>query len=49
VGAVRRRAANECWQSDFTHWRLAGGGGAEILAWLDDHSRYALLVTRTRQ
>jgi len=36
---------NECWQSDFTHWRLAGGGGAEILAWLDDHSRYALLVT----
>jgi transposase InsO family protein len=36
---------NECWQSDFTHWRLAGGRDAEILAWLDDHSRYALSLT----
>jgi transposase InsO family protein len=36
---------NECWQSDFTHWQLAGGGRAEILAWIDDHSRYALSVT----
>ena len=39
---------NETWQSDFTHYRLAGpGGGAdvEILTWLDDHSRFALSVT----
>jgi transposase InsO family protein len=36
---------NECWQSDFTHWQLAGGAGTEILTWLDDHSRYALSVT----
>ena len=31
---------NECWQSDFTHYRLAGRGGptgrdVEILSWLD--------------
>ena len=36
---------NECWQSDFTHYPLAGGTGIEILTWLDDHSRYALSVT----
>jgi len=36
---------NECWQSDFTHWPLAGGADTEILTWLDDHSRYALRVT----
>jgi transposase InsO family protein len=36
---------NECWQSDFTHYPLAGGTGTEILSWLDDHSRYALRVT----
>jgi transposase len=36
---------NECWQSDFTHYPLAGGTGTEILTWLDDHSRYALRVT----
>jgi transposase InsO family protein len=36
---------NECWQSDFTHYPLAGGAGAEILTWLDDHSRLALSVT----
>lgn len=36
---------NECWQSDFTHWPLAGGADTEILTWLDDHSRYALSVT----
>ena len=36
---------NECWQSDFTHWPLADGTDAEILTWLDDHSRYALRVT----
>ena len=37
--------ANECWQSDVTHYRLADGTGAEILSWLDDHARYALSVT----
>jgi len=31
---------NECWQSDFTHWALAGGGDPEIINWLDDHSCY---------
>jgi transposase InsO family protein len=36
---------NECWQSDFTHYPLAGGTGTEILTWLDDHSRFALSVT----
>jgi transposase InsO family protein len=36
---------NECWQSDFTQYPLAGGTGTEILTWLDDHSRYALLLT----
>jgi transposase InsO family protein len=33
---------NECWQSDFTHYRLAGGADTEIVCWLDDHSRYLL-------
>ena len=33
---------NECWQSDFTHWPLDGGGDAEIINWLNDHSRYLL-------
>jgi transposase InsO family protein len=36
---------NETWQSDFTHYRLAGGQDVEILTWLDDHSRFALSVT----
>ena len=36
---------NECWQSDFTHYPLAGGTGTEILTWLDDHSRLAVRVT----
>jgi Integrase core domain len=36
---------NECRQSDFTRYPLAGGTGTEILTWLDDHSRYALSVT----
>src|SRR5690349_18530062 len=36
---------NECWQADFTHYPLASGTGAEILTWLDDHSRLALRVT----
>jgi transposase InsO family protein len=33
---------NECWQSDFTHWRLADGTDIEIINWLDDHSRFLL-------
>lgn len=33
---------NEIWQSDFTHYRLAGGQDVEILSWLDDRARYAL-------
>ena len=36
---------NECWQSDFTHWRLADGTDIEILNWLDDHSRYLISCT----
>ena len=36
---------NECWQSDFTHYRLSDGTDTEILTWLDDHSRYALSLT----
>ena len=41
---------NECWQADFTHYRLIRPDGqpgrdCEILTWLDDHSRYALSVT----
>ena len=36
---------NECWQTDFTHTRLADGTPAEILTWLDDCSRYAVSVT----
>src|SRR5262245_54478212 len=40
---------NECWQTDFTHYRLGDGTDAEILCWLDDHSRYALSVTAHRR
>jgi transposase InsO family protein len=40
---------NECWQSDFTHYRLADGTDVEILSWLDDHARYALSVTAHRR
>ena len=36
---------NECWQSDFTHVRLADRTDTEVLTFLDDHSRYALSVT----
>jgi transposase InsO family protein len=41
---------NECWQTDFTHYRLtrpdgSPGADAEILTFLDDHSRYALSLT----
>ncbi len=46
--SLRRFAAeqpNETWQSDFTHWTLADGSDVQILAWLDDHSRYLLAAT----
>ena len=41
---------NECWQADFTHYRLTRPDGqpgvdVEVLCWIDDHSRYALSVT----
>ena len=36
---------NECWQSDFTHVRLAGGSDVEVLAWIDDCSRYVLRLS----
>jgi transposase InsO family protein len=41
---------NECWQSDFTHYRLTRpdgrpGADTEILTWLDDCSRFALRIT----
>lgn len=31
--------ANECWQSDMTHWHLGEGTGVEIVNFIDDHSR----------
>ncbi|MFA7324598.1 MAG: IS481 family transposase [Candidatus Nanopelagicales bacterium] len=36
---------NECWQSDFTHWPLGEGTDAEILLWVDDHSRFLISAT----
>lgn len=36
---------NECWQADFTHITLADGSDAEVLLWIDDHSRYLLSAT----
>jgi len=46
---IRFEAAmpNECWQSDFTHYRLTRpdgrpGADVEIIRWLDDCTRYAL-------
>jgi transposase InsO family protein len=41
---------NECWQADFTHYRLTRPDGrpgpdSEILSWLDDCSRYAIRVS----
>jgi transposase len=45
---------NECWQSDFTHYRLTRHDGSpgpdtEILGWLDDHSRLILHLTAHRR
>lgn len=36
---------NQCWQADFTHWKLANGTDTNILLFVDDHSRYLLDVT----
>jgi transposase InsO family protein len=36
---------NECWQADFTHVRLATGRDAEVLLWVDDHSRFLISAT----
>ena len=41
---------NQMWQTDFTHYRLTRpdgtpGADAEILCFIDDHSRYAVSVT----
>jgi transposase InsO family protein len=53
---IRFEAAlpNECWQADFTHYRLTNldatpGTDVEILSWLDDCSRYLLHVTAHRR
>ena len=48
---IRFEAAmpNECWQSDFTHYRLATGVDIEIISWLDDCTRYALHVSAHRR
>ena len=45
---VRRRAANERWQADLTHWQLADGTEIEILNIIDDHSRLAIASTVRR-
>lgn len=49
---IRFEAAlpNECWQSDFTHYRLTRpngtqGADTEILTWLDDCTRMALHIS----
>ena len=36
------RLPNECWQSDVTHWRLAGGAEVQIVNVIDDYSRLAV-------
>jgi transposase InsO family protein len=48
---IRFEAAmpNECWQSDFTHYRLATGIDIEVISWLDDCTRYALHVSAHRR
>ena len=55
---IRFQAAlpNECWQADFTHYRLTRPGAlgeigeeVEILCWLDDCARYSLSVTAHRR
>jgi transposase InsO family protein len=43
------RLPNERWQSDVTHWRLAGDTEAEIVNFLDDHSRLAIASRAMRR
>jgi hypothetical protein len=48
--ARHRRRRRQCWQADFTHYRLTRpdgrpGADCEILTWLDDCSRFAPSVT----
>lgn len=38
---------NETWQSDMTHWSLAGGVGVEIITFLDDCSRAVMACEAT--
>lgn len=40
--------ANECWQSDMTHWALADGSGVEIVNFIDDHSRLCVASVALR-
>lgn len=49
LAAVRGRPANECWQSDVTHWTLAADAHVEIVNFIDDYSRRvkALVVVAT--
>jgi transposase InsO family protein len=42
VEVVLRRPANQRWQADITHWRLAEGSEVEILNILDDHARVCI-------
>jgi hypothetical protein len=37
----------ECWQSEMTHWHLAGDHHVEIVTFLDDHSR-AVMASNSR-
>ncbi len=39
---------NECWQSDFTHYKLSNGRDTNILIFIDDHSRYIISMTAHR-
>lgn len=36
---------NETWQSDVTHWRLTSNIDADIITWLDDHSRMIMHIS----
>lgn len=36
---------NETWQSDVANWPLADGTTAEIITWLDDHSRFVIALS----
>lgn len=40
---------NQCWQADFTHYRLSDGTEVEILCWIDDCTRYAISITAHRR